>query len=308
MPTVEPNTVPSKYQRFGVTRGFHPRPFELLRWLIKAQGGWGKSTFLSSVPNCLHLDLEGGAHSVVNEQADRIPAHDRGLSFENLMGPEGIIAALVADGKASGGDINRLPWKVIAFDTIDSLLNLFVANFCESRGVEAIGEYGKDGAGYGLVYAQLIKLLTTLESYGYATILACHEREKQVTRKQKGEDVTITVVRPVLGESIAKTIEGRADISAVLRPKFKVVEGPGTKKVLPSGKEIVQPGEKKKVQTIVMQVECSPEYQAKRRLLTFKGEIELPVQNGWEAVKKVYDKAAIDLKEKLDAESPLQQD
>lgn len=313
MPKVEPNTVPKKYQKFGVTRGFQPKSFESLKWLIKAQGGWGKSTFISSVPDCLHLDFEGGAHSVVGNEADRIPDHDRGLSYEDTMGPEGVMAALIADGKASAGNPERLPWRVVAFDTIDALFNLFSANFCEgnnpaSRNLESIGEYGKDGAGYGLVYARLIKLLTTLESYGYATILSCHEKEKQVTRKQKNEEVTITVVRPTLGESIAKALEARADISAVLRPKFKTVEGPGTTKTLPSGKKIKVSGEKHRVQTIAMQVECSPEYQAKRRLLTFKGEIELPVQNGWETVKVVYDAAVKELKEKLDAGGPLQQD
>jgi len=311
MPTVEPNTIPQKYKRFGLTKGFHPRPFESLRWLIKAQGGWGKSTFLSSIPNCLHLDIEGGAHSVVNSQADRVP-DEGGLSWEDLCGPEGLLNALLQDGKDSRGDPSKLPWRVLAFDTIDAMFNLFAANFCNrnnpaGKDLESVGEYGKDGAGYGLVYARLVKVLTSLESYGYALVLACHEKERQVTQKVKNEERTITVVRPVLGESIAKLLEARADISAVLRPKFREIEEPGRKVQLPDGKTTILPGKKKTVQSIVMQVECSPAYQAKRRLLTFRGEIHLPIQNGWEAVKAVYDEAAAKLKEKLDAGGPLQE-
>lgn len=312
MPETTPNTIPdvtapSAYKKFGTTRGFHPKPFESLRWLIGAQGGWGKSTFLSSIPNMLHLDIEGGAHSVVNSEAIRIPDHSGGLSYDTLGA---VLNQLILDGEAAKGNPSRLPFTAIGIDTIDAMYNMFGGHFCRKgnpagQELDSVGEYGSDGAGYGIIYARILTVLATLESLGYALVIGYHERETTIKKKVHGKIETLTKVRPLLGESISKQLENRSDVNAVLRPKVKMVVLPGKTVNIPGVGTKALPGEKTTTNVIVMQVECSPVYSAKRRLHTFKGEFELPLQHGWSYIKTIYDKAVVDMQKMLESGGPI---
>jgi hypothetical protein len=307
--TTVPNTlpIPAAYAKFGATRGFHPKPFARNRWLIKSLGGRGKSTFISSIPGCLHLDIEGGAHSVVNSEAVRIPDGETGLSYDAF---NAVLIQLLADGDAAKGDLTKLPFSSVAIDTVDGMFQLYAADFCKQHNptgkeIESIGEYGSEGSGYGLVYARMIKVLTALESRGYAIVLACHEKEKDIKVSSGGQTQTITVVRPSLGDSIAKALENRVDINAVLRFDPRIVETPGRQVTLPGGATRNLPGEKRTVHDCVMRVEATQEYDAKRRVTLFRGNIVLPLQHGWSAVKPLYDKAVSDMQTMLEAGQPI---
>jgi hypothetical protein len=265
---IAPNAIPPAYAKFGVTRGFHPKPFNRLNWLIKSRGGWGKSTFLSSIPGCLHLDLEGGAHSVVNSEAVRVPDHTHGMTLELVRG---VFSQLITDGQNAKGDSSKLPFQVIAFDTIDAYYNLLASEFCAGKNpagktIECVQEYGSNGAGYGNIYAQLLNDLTALESLGYATVLACHERDKEITVTENGKYVTTTVTRSTLGDSLAKALENRVDMAAVIRPTTTVVTPTKFIDVGGTKKEVPDNSNKQTVKGFVMQVECSAQYDAKHRV------------------------------------------
>jgi hypothetical protein len=299
--------IPAAYARFGATRGFHPKPFARNRWLIKSLGGRGKSTFISSIPGCLHLDVEGGAHSVVNSEAVRIPDGETGLSYDAL---NEVFTQLLADGDNAKGDLTKLPFSSIAIDTVDSMFQLYASYFCQKhnpaeREIESVAEYGTEGSGYGLVYGRIIKVLSALESRGYALVIACHEKEKDIKISSNGKTESITVVRPALGDSISKALENRVDINAVLRIDPRMVEVPGRTVTLPGGTTRTLPGEKKTVHDCIMRVEATQEYDAKRRVNLFRGDILLPLQHGWASVKPRYDKAVSDMQQMLDAGQPI---
>jgi hypothetical protein len=303
---VTPNAIPPAYAKFGVTRGFHPKPFNRLNWLIKSRGGWGKSTFVSSIPGCLHLDIEGGAHSVINNEAVRIPDHARGLSKDQVAE---VVSQLLVDGKAAGGDTTKLPFQAIAFDTIDAYVSMLSSDFCTGNNptkqeYECLQEYGTKGAGYGLVYARVNVILTALEGAGYATVLTCHEKEKDIEVMEGGKPKTVTVVRAVVGDSLAKALENRADIAAVIRPTSRTVEG--TKFIEIGGvKKEIPDGQKKTIRGFVMQVECSTQYDAKHRIPLFKGSIPLPLQHGWAFVEQLYNEKVAEVRKLLEAGGPL---
>jgi hypothetical protein len=303
MPTeVVPNTIPAAYGQFGGTRGFTPKPFHRLRWLIKSKMGLGKSTFLSSIPNSLHLDIEGGAHSVVNDEAVRIPVN---RNPEVLMG---VIAQLVKDGEAAKGNPDKLPFQVVSIDPIDALADVMADIICKeksnaNRTIEYIGEFGEKGAGYQLLYVRIQKLLHLLESLGYTWALTCHLREKDITTKEGGMDVTRTVVRPSVGDSLARSLENAADISAVIRNQIMTDEVPTVIEL--AGGRKVNRMDKVTRNVYTMQVECDPQNDAKRRVFTFKGDIPMSLRGGWKNVGDFYAEKVAEMKQLLESGGPI---
>lgn len=304
---VTPNTLPSvpkAYERFGPVRGFHPKPFEELDWFIKGKGGRGKSNFISSFEKCLHLDVGGSAHSTVNSQAVRLPASGN-LSYGTLMD---IVTQLLRDGDAAKGNPAKLPFESVAFDCVDEVMSLFAADYLgghnpQEKPYESIPEAGDGRRIYGILYGRLLKVFSALTSRGYALVLGCHERDKDIqVPTVQGQTETVSIVEPALGASLAGTLEALCDISAVISPKTITQRTPRTIQ-LPSGPKTVY--DEKQVTRVVMQVECSGRYDAKRRLHLFRGEIPLPLQNGWSAVKAFYDEKVVEMKKLLESGAPI---
>jgi len=307
MPDVKPNTlptVPKAYERFGPVRGFHPKPFEELDWFIKGKGGRGKSNFISSFKECLHLDVGGSAHSTVNTEAVRLPAKGN-LSYGTLMD---IVTQLVRDGDEAKGNPDKLPFRSVAIDCVDEVVSLFAADYLgghnpTGKTYESLPEAGDGRRIYGILYGRLLKVLTELTARGYALILACHERDKEIqVPNVEGRLDVVTVTEPAVGASLAGTLEALCDISAVLMPKTVIEKTPRTIK-LPSGEKTIF--DEKSVTRTVMQVECSARYDAKRRLHLFRGEIPIPLQNGWSTVKAFYDEKVVEMKALLESGAPI---
>lgn len=299
---VTPNTIPQAYVQFGAVKGFTPKSFERLRWLIKSKMGLGKSTFLSSIPRSLHLDIEGGAHSVVNSQAVRIPINRNAKIFM------GVIAQLVKDGEAAKGDSTKLPFDVISIDPVDAMADMLGDVICEeksteTRHLEYIGEFGDRGAGYQLLYVRIQKMLHLLESLGYVWILTCHLKEKDITVKENGQNVTRTVVRPSIGDALARVLENAADMSAVIQNQVTTEEV--STPITLAGGRTVNRTDKVTKNVFTMQVECDPQNDAKRRVFTFKGDIPLPLRNGWDSVRTFYDEKVAEMRKMLESDGPI---
>ncbi len=289
---IQPNTIPTAYQQLGAVRGFHPRPFEQLRWVIKGKGGSGKSTFLSSVHRCLHADMEGGGHSVVNSDAVRVPIDRNHELWMRLF------LQLMADGTAAKHDRSKLPFGSVAIDTIDGLCDMEGADLVAEKSkpdspLEHIGEFGKDGAGYQLLYIRVLKALNALEGMGYGWMAALHLKEKDIRVREGNETVTRTVIRPAIGGSLARNLEDRADINATIElGTFTTTEYDERK--LPDGRTIKNP-RKVSAERCVIHVECRPEDDAKRRLYTFRGDLVVPLRGGWDTLRRFYDEKVVEM-------------
>lgn len=307
MPEVAPNTlpdVPRGYARFGTTRGFQPKPYESLDWFIKGKGGRGKSNFISSFERCLHLDVGGSAHSVVNAQAVRIP-ESGGLGYKALAE---VFTQLIKDGDSAKGDVTKLPFRSVALDCVDEVVALFIADYLGGNNptegkYDSLPEAGDGRRVYGIIYGRLLKVLTSLSACGYGLVLGCHERDHDITvPKVDGGTEVITRTDPAVGASLAGVLEAMCDISGVLAPKTVVERTPRVIQTPSGGKTIY---DEKSVSKIVMQVECSARYEAKRRLHLFRGEIVVPLQNGWAALKPFYEEKVKEMRGLLESGKPI---
>lgn len=297
MANVKPNTIPQKYQKYGAKRGFHPKEFSELNWFIQGTMGTGKSNLVSSIPGGLHLDIEDGAHSVTNDDAVRIPI---GRNIKTFLD---IIADLKKDGEAAGGDQEKLPFQQIIFDPVDGLLDMMFDLICEEKGeqhnksYEYIGEIGQRGAGYNFAYVRVIGILSLLEKLGYSWVLTCHRKTKDVTFRRGGKEETVTIVRPSIGDSIARVLENRADMTAVLAWKTEVREQTKKKKI--KGGKTVNVKNKETVRNLVMGVESTESSEAKRRVYTFKGDYVVPRQGAWDEISERYAEAVAEMEQEL---------
>ncbi len=178
----------------GLQRGFDPGPAWRRRILLLAHAGFGKTTWVSSNSRALVLDFEDGAADVAQPAAHRVSVRGDGQMVK--LGEE--LVKLAADPKR--------PFDVIVFDTVDTWVELSIAQFCQDAKIRDIGDYDAHGGGYRRVRNAIFPLMDRLWSAGYGWICTGH-----LVRTTIGAGKTErSVVEPALSPSFRAQVFKRA--------------------------------------------------------------------------------------------------
>lgn len=142
----------------------------------------GKTSSLAALDDCLILDLEGGADMY---DAMRVP-------ILSTKGIDGVIDAIMAEGKANGG---KYPYKYIALDTLDKLeeyaeLSATAKYKASKLGKTFVESYGPDasvlelpkGLGYYYLRNEVIRYVERLSLMAPYLILTSHVKDKNIEK------------------------------------------------------------------------------------------------------------------------------
>lgn len=189
-------------------RVFRPPPFPRLRFFWTGPTKVGKTTLVAGMPNSLLIDLEGGAHSLVNPRAAVVwcpvysdaemkPEHEKIAAERDV-----VLVSLEGVMKQLGELANKpdTPVQHVIFDSIDWLQDMAIKRLNKEYAdrfrdnVTDIREYkasAKGSGGYQIVFERVLSFhrQLTLWGYGWSQIGHITEKEKQVGKE------TMTVIR-----------------------------------------------------------------------------------------------------------------
>ena len=276
----EPNVIPipADYKALGVTSGYNPKPADKLRLFIVGPSGEGKSTFVSSIPDTLILDFEGGADAVPGGKAARVLIKD----FDHY---KRVIDQLVKDGKQG-----RMAFKRIAFDTVDEWAALIARVLAVEKGVENITEFGSKGHGWSLIKNRSWGDVRELENAGFTWCCLGHMTEKTVTSPVDHKETT--VVRVLLFDSFAKTVQRNSDVYATV---YNVAgEQIVVQKLKLPGGQVRQVEKKIPVTKYMLDLSTVGRKEGKLRgVPKMPRELELPAVGGWGVFADAYSAAVV---------------
>lgn len=275
-----------KWKALDIQREFAPGPAWRRRIALLSHAGVGKTTWISSNPRTLILDFEDGAADVVCPAAHRISVRSVAQTTK-----------ILSDLASFGADPQR-PFDVIAFDTLDSWVELAIQDFCAQQKISDIGDFGARGAGYARVRTPLFQGLDSIWRAGYGWICTIHLSRTTITTGKTER----TVVEPALSESFRRAIfkrcqyllyAERRDVPVIvptLNPKT------GKPYVDEKGKERQHStGETTTEYRIEMSTPLSDDRKARVPLAT---DLVVTETNGWQVYVDAYDTAVRNLQER----------
>jgi hypothetical protein len=288
--------IPQRYKQIGVRTGFSPTPAELLRMIIEARPGRGKTQFLMSIPDQLVFDFDRACEDAVGQRSTFVPISTWDEYSE-------VKALLLADT-----DPATRPFKRIAFDTADRFLTLLDTHLTETINftrtkygkppLNSITEYGDGGSGYAKLTAAFLSELRDFEAAGYPYTLACHMR----VRTEKVGDITLQERRCVMPPSTMEALVGMVDLKArmdrtienstdLVKEKKNISDGKGGVRTLEIETKRTAPETKYWMMCMPSTPSEERDDDTKRRVPTFEGGIEIPLIDGFEAFKTRYNQA-----------------
>lgn len=170
----------------GIATGFQPPSIYEARLCVLGPPGDGKSTFLNSDPSILVLDFEKGGRTVADPRAIRVSVPNDVEPTKTDEFIAGTIRKIVERKQKGATDI-----KMIAFDTIDEMIEMFLDAACKRAGVQDPMDM-KNGFsnGYTVVRKQVFGLLDYIYRAGMGWAVAAHIATKTV--RVGGEDKQLT--------------------------------------------------------------------------------------------------------------------
>lgn len=278
--TIQPGTLPEAWEAIGATYCVTVPTAHEVRMLISGEGGVGKTTFVGNIPRAVHIDCDGGAHSVVDKRAATVTLramgaapHQRGHAvYAN------VISQLLKDAK-NGDD---RPFHTVIIDTLDTWFEMLAAHTLEEvnkkstkKTYATIGEYGDQGSGYAKVYDRAMFDLKTLYDAGYRWVVVGHLQEKEITVGGNRQ----TVTRPGVGKGLFERVRNRADVEAQIYEDIRM-------KAVRKNNKIT--GDKEYERTHKLVVESNAQRQAKHRVPNLSGELAIPRDGGWDTFEAFY--------------------
>ncbi len=279
-------TIPKKWAILGAKRGYDPKVAEALRLWIVGPSGEGKTTLLSSIPDNLILDFDGGADACPGGRATRIYVE----SYEHYMQ---ITDILIEDGKAGRRDFRR-----VSIDTADEWAGMITNQLQEEKGVEDITEFGSAGHGWNMIKTRCWSRLRSLEEAGYTWACNGHLQTKDeydpITKKAR------TVLRDSIFPSFSRKITTRADFKLTIYCKQVSSTVTGPSRQISGGKKISG----KKETTVSNAYFCNSmsteEKKNKARgAPDMDRKFEIPLVGGWDIFKSKYEAAVESAREKF---------
>jgi len=280
-PTVgtKPNevpVVPTDWISLGVKTGYNPKLAEKLNIYILGPYNEGKTTFDASIPNNFILDFEDGANAVVGTNSVRV-------HIRNFPHFEEVIKKLLADAKS-----NKRHWTRISFDSIEEYVDLIKHQLEEEKNVEDITDHGSRGHGYNLILQRCWSYIIDLEQAGYVWAIVGHQKLKsEVNPATKKEE---TKIREAVYPIVANKIKNAADFQLTIYCLVKTIRIQKKRK-LATGQIIEQTEEQDKRIYFASSYTTDRGEGKARGVPTMNDKFEIPLINGWDVFKKLYDKA-----------------
>jgi hypothetical protein len=194
--TSDGKVLPASYQKWNLVAGFNPPHPLALRYFIIGLPGKGKTSYVASMSDTVHIDPEDTTEFCQDPKATPFrPKNGREL--------QEFIDFLVTEGKAG-----RHVFKHVVFDTAEKILQFIIPELSRVYGekygttIEDIREWGQGGAGWGKVNTWFQDTLNDLHMAGYGWTCVGHLREDTKTVRIKNETVVKNTYRSALNPGI----------------------------------------------------------------------------------------------------------
>jgi len=293
-------TIPEKYAKLGVRRGFNPTHPEKLRMIIEGLSGTGKTTFLASTPDTVILDFDQAAENVYGAKAHIIPIR----SWEEYQAVKQMVQSDAKTGTC--------PFTRVIFDTGDAFLDFMDIHIVHERkeraagspnaaihGCSTIKEFGQSGAGYNILRAEMMKEIISFETAGLQWSAGIQLKRSEKTIGNVTTETITTWMYPTAFGLLAM----RADLVGRVYTKQVPVDVHKTIK-LPNGTERDTITGQKIVTKYFLDVMPEGEFtDQKRRLLGLNESIELPPVGGFDAFAEVYNRLIAALNKRTETEN-----
>lgn len=271
----------------GMRSGFVIPDVQATRLVITGQAGAGKSTLLNSNPFLLSLDPERGGDTAADPKALRFtPPADTDPAQLDLAYLK-FVDRLVARKLKGATDI-----RMIAVDTIDEFIDIFLTALCLRKGVEdPIDLKDGSGNGYTIVRKAIFGMLDKIHRAGMGWAVIAHTKTKTV--RVGGEE------RQVSGLAVSDSFKGavfqKCEHMLFIEHGVDVIPGKTITKVV-GGKKFEQKGpsttEKcRKMKTRPGGLWQGSETNDVKVRVPLQDEIILPKVGGWEVLAQAYGKA-----------------
>lgn len=191
--------------RSRLTQGPNFPPPEKLRLFVYGLPGCGKTYLCASIPDSLHIDVEGEAGFVLQPQAKCI-VPDSGKDYEEIL------ESLIQDGPSKSG------FNFVSIDSIDMVVQMMIPWATEKhndaqrnkrppgRQIEDMREYGQGGAGWGKINDSVVGPLHRLRIAGYGLCITGHAKEEEITVQSPSGPSTKIVLRPSVNPGVRNTL------------------------------------------------------------------------------------------------------
>ena len=280
-----PNTVPvipADWAKLGVETGYNPKSVEDLNLWIVGPSGEGKTTFESSIPNTMILDLDKGAEGILGTRAMRVPVR----SYEHYMQ---ITQKLIDEGKAGKHVVHR-----VSIDTADIWVDMIKLQLQTEKGVDDITEFGSKGHGWAMIVNRCWSRLRELEEAGYVWSCVGHMITKTetnpVTHKER------TVIRDAVFPSFSAKIVNSSDFKLTIYCMNKEIEKK-EERVLLNGQKITVPCGTEMTSKYYLDSYTTAERQGKGRGAPgMNRKFEIPLLNAWDIFVRNYNVAIANAK------------
>ena len=272
-----PNTVPvipADWAKLGVSTGDKPKPAENLNLWIVGPSGEGKTTFESSIPDTMILDLDKAAEGIVGTRAMRVPISN----YEHYMQ---VTQKLIDEGKAGKHVVHR-----VSIDTADIWVDMIKLQLQKEKGVDDITEFGSQGHGWAMIRYRCWSRLRELEEAGYIWSCVGHMITKTETNPATNKERT--VIRDAVFPTFAAKIINSSDFKLTIYCINKEIEKT-EERILPGGQKITVPCGTEMTSKYYLDSYTTAERQGKGRGAPgMNRKFEIPLRNAWDIFVKNY--------------------
>lgn len=288
--------VPDQLKKLGAVTKPKPPKLSRCKIVLMSRYGHGTTTFLGSNRNLVILDVGGEGHSILHQQACRIPIKDYDHYFETL-------AALCTLKKQ--GDC---PYDMICFDRggkwVDMLCRQIVKEWNEGRGdddadgAQDIGEVGMKGAGHAKLRNRVVAHLDMVFESGFGWCVTPHLVDRVVNEEIVSELAMFPGIRDYLMSTadLRLTLTRIATTEDVTKVVKKVIGGKERKVEVNAGEQ--------RVKKYILDVESVDDARRGDSRVSIRDRIKLPTYNSkskpskllWDVLNEVYEAARQDRK------------
>lgn len=261
-----------------VSQGFESPDPDSLRIVIMGRGNTGKTSFVASNPRCLLIDVERQPWTVIDPACQRIFIKPTSTTAaKDLRTAIGIIVAAYRTDPAFRASIS-----MIAIDSFDNLVDIFLRELCEVNEIEDPGDYkGGHGKGWNKVRKEIFGLLDDIHQVGLGWTLIAH---------QSLQDVNGTLIPQLnLSPSFKSQLQGARDMA------FKMECVPGiVHQKTKSGTVINIPSKDSKDRRYVLITDTSTtaeDFDSPKCNVPVESGLVIPAKGGWSAFRAAYAKA-----------------
>lgn len=273
----------------GMRSGFVIPDVLAARIVISGEPGAGKSTFLNSNPFLLSLDPERGGDTAADPRALRFTPPPETDPSQLDTAYTDFVDKLIARKLKGANDI-----KMIALDTLDEFVDIFLTAICLRKGVlDPLDLNDGSGNGYTIVRKSIFGMLDKIHRAGLGWAIIAHTQVKTV--RVGGEE------RQLSGLAVSNSFKGavfqKCEHMMFIEHGVNMIPGKDEVKIV-GGKTITRRGTPtaqkcRKIKTSPGGLWRGSETNDVKVRVPLQDEIILPKVGGWDLFTKAYEAAVV---------------